>query len=133
MHPNDVAELGYFEPRVLPTGELAALNKFLFTVGILAGIDEFSYRCRWCFESAEAASRALQAWDGRDDPPGPWIKQKGKNDAGEVVDRGNPATCEHKLLSARGMPCDSEIYCADCGLVHRAAADFAQPQSLKHE
>ena len=91
MHPNDVIEFGYFEPRVLPTGELAALNKLLFTVGVLTGIDKFGYRCRWCYANAEAASSALQAWDGRGDPPGPWIKQKGRNDAGEAVDRSNPS------------------------------------------
>lgn len=76
---------GYAYLRRLPTGEWAALRKFLFTTGLVVGIDLHGYRTRFCYERAEDALDALLAWDGSGDPSGPWIKEKGLG-----VDRLNP-------------------------------------------
>lgn len=75
---------GYWSARMLPDGQVAALLKFNFTVGLVVGIDECAYKTRFCYPDAESASAALESWDGVGDPPGPWIKQKGG------VDRCNP-------------------------------------------
>ena len=71
-----ILSLGYTHPRKLPTGEWAALQRYLYTTGIVIIEDEHSWRTRWCFEFAIEARKALDAWDGTGDPPGPWIKQK---------------------------------------------------------
>lgn len=88
MTKEEVAELGYPWSRLLPTGEWAGLRTFMFTVGLCVGIDETSYRTRFCYEGEHwrAAHDALMTWDGLGDPPGPWIKEKGANE------RRNPAT-----------------------------------------
>lgn len=86
MHPADLEAMGYREIRPLPNGELAALFPFIFTVGIVVGLDDFGYRCRWCYDNYAVASAALAAWDGTEDPPGPWIKKKGRTLEGEHVD-----------------------------------------------
>jgi len=93
MNSNDAARFvaeGYFGLRLLPTGELAGLYRFIFTTGLCVGLQtdgpEFTiYRCRYCYQSEGEALAALVSWDGRDDPPGPWIKQKGLG-----IDRSNP-------------------------------------------
>lgn len=80
---------GYLNPRRLPTGEWAAISIFMFTAGILVGIDEVGYRTRFCYHRLADAQKALAEWDGTGDPPGPWIKEKGR--AGE---RSNPMAAE---------------------------------------
>jgi hypothetical protein len=72
----------------LPTGEWAAICKYLFTTGIVVGLDESSYRIRWCYERQQEAGMALLTWDGRGDPPGNWIKVKGRLLDGTHVDHG---------------------------------------------
>ena len=81
---------GYVLPIKLPTGEWAALNQFMFTVGLVVGLDPYGYRCRYCYESGREATQALLLWNGEGDPTGPWIKHKGKTREGKVVDRDNP-------------------------------------------
>lgn len=71
-----VIELGYLEPRQLPTGEWAALAPMLFTTDIFIIVDEYSWRTRWSYAYMSDAARALRDWDGTGDPPGPWIKEK---------------------------------------------------------
>lgn len=87
MTPGEIADLGYEYARLLPTGEWVALNRFLFTVGLLVGIDRVGYRTRFCYPSWRTAMDALMVWDGTGDPPGRWIKEKGRG-----VERDNPAT-----------------------------------------
>jgi len=89
--PERVAEgLGYMNVRTLPTGEVAGIMSFMFTWGIIVGITRYSYRVRYCYESASEAVPALLYWDGEGDPPGPWVKAKGKNKEGVSEDRLNP-------------------------------------------
>ena len=67
---------GYVRCIVLPTGEIAGLHQMLYTCGLVVGLNDFGWRTRFCYESKEEAQKALDAWDGRGDPPGPWIKSK---------------------------------------------------------
>ncbi len=60
----------------LPTGELAGLKSFMFTVGLCVGLHDHGYRVRYCYPSWGAAEAALKAWDGFGDPSGLWIKAK---------------------------------------------------------
>lgn len=74
-------ELGYTEPKLLPDGRWCALMRFMFTAGLVVGIDERgNYDWRYCYERAEDASAALDTWDGTGHPSGPWIKRKGHPD-----------------------------------------------------
>lgn len=74
-----LAGYGYSELRQLATGEIAGLRQFLFTSGVVVGLDAAGYRTRYCFERHADALAALQAWDGHGDPGGPWIKRKGRD------------------------------------------------------
>jgi len=71
---------GYSHARVLPTGEVAALWRFLFTTGLLVGIDRIGYRTRFCYAKASEAIEAIATWDGKGNPPGYWIKEKGRRE-----------------------------------------------------
>jgi hypothetical protein len=79
---------GYCFIRRLPSGEWAALSRMAFTVGIVVGLDETGYRCRWCYAHQLEALEALAVWDGTGNPAGPWLKQKGRLMDGRSVDRG---------------------------------------------
>lgn len=65
------------EITTLPTGEMAAVQSFMFTHGLLVELDVVSYGGRYCYETYEEAVAALRSWDGNGDPPGDWIKYKG--------------------------------------------------------
>jgi hypothetical protein len=67
---------GYRALRELPTGEIAGVMSMLYTTGLFLGLTSDSWRTRYCYESPAAAKAALLLWDGRGDPPGPWIKEK---------------------------------------------------------
>jgi hypothetical protein len=86
--PNEeqFAELGYEAVRKLDTGEWAGLMRFMFTTGLVVGLDSFGYRTRFCFKHRSDALASITAWNGSGDPPGPWIKEKGR------VERSNPRT-----------------------------------------
>jgi len=59
-------------------GEIVGLSQFIFTCGILVGMDETGYKHRYCYHDANAASAALIRWiiEGGDEPSG-YIKRKG--------------------------------------------------------
>ncbi len=69
-------DMGYGMPIRLD-GELVALGPFLYTVGIIVGMDETGYKHRFCYASENEAMIGLLAWIGNDDeePPG-YIKKK---------------------------------------------------------
>ena len=81
----------YSHLRRLSTGEWVGVQRFLFTWGLMVGLDERGYRTRFCYEHPQDAVWAAQHWDGSGDPPGPWVKEKGRG--GE---RSNP--CLDKRL-----------------------------------
>lgn len=69
---------GYGPFKVMPDGSLAALNKFIFTTGLLTGVEwHNAYVRRWCYEGRAEAFLALSLFDGQGDPHGPWLKYKG--------------------------------------------------------
>jgi hypothetical protein len=72
--------------RTLPNHDVVGVRRFMFTWGLLVGIDGSGYRLRYCYEHQRDALNALMAWDGVGDPPGPWVKKKGLG-----VDQLNPA------------------------------------------
>lgn len=93
----EVLSEDYLHPRRLPTGQWLALQRQLFTWGlyVIEDGDWAGWRCRFCYETAPEAMAALIAWDGvGDDPPGLWVKQKGRDSAGRWVDRLNPRLAE---------------------------------------
>ena len=73
--------------RQLPSGKWIALHPFLFTVGLLVGVERVTYERRFCYpyERVAEAVYAVKNWDGNGDPPGRWIKEKGLG-----IDRSNP-------------------------------------------
>lgn len=96
MTAEEIIALGFVHPIQHTSGEWCAVQKFMFTCGIVIGINEFGYRCRWCYGFAGDAMIAHLTWDGTgDDPSGPWIKQKGINSEGKPVDRSNPNKLYH--------------------------------------
>ena len=53
------------------------LLSFNFTMGLVVDVTWEGHGRRYCYEFAKDALAALDAWDGRDHPGGPWIKCKG--------------------------------------------------------
>lgn len=82
-------DIGYTDMRVV-SGKVCGLYPFMFTIGVVVGLDEFGYERRYCFDNRHDALDALNAWDGVGHPPGPWIKLKGTHN-GCRVDLLNPA------------------------------------------
>jgi hypothetical protein len=68
-----VDDCGYRHVRILPDGRRwAAVYRFRFTAAVIVGrIGEMvSYDDRWCYYDEQAASDALKAWDGTNEPLG---------------------------------------------------------------
>lgn len=57
---------------------LCGIMRQLFTVGLFYGLDLYSYGGRYCYPTLADAVEGLLNWDGQGDPPGNWIKHKGK-------------------------------------------------------
>jgi len=66
--------------REIPGRGLCALFRFMFTVGLVYGIDEIGYVGRYCYSNLADAKKDLGIWDGKEDPPGDWIKHKGETE-----------------------------------------------------
>lgn len=69
---------GYFEFREISNRGLCCLNNFMFTTGIIIGLDMFGYYGRYCYSDPIDAFKSYISWDGIGDPPGNWIKYKGR-------------------------------------------------------
>ena len=67
---------GYTHIKAMQDGTICAIQKQLFTTGIVIGLDRTGYQRRYCYELEAVAREALVQWDGVGDPPGPWIKEK---------------------------------------------------------
>lgn len=74
--PNWWLRQGYCRHRQLPDGRWAAVHLLLYTTALVDGIDAQGSRRSWCYETHQEAIGALECWDGNDDPPGMWIKEK---------------------------------------------------------
>lgn len=68
---------GYQFVKEIPGRGFCGLMRLFYTVGLFYNIDEYSYEGRYCFHTAYDALLALHMWDGKNDPPGNWIKHKG--------------------------------------------------------
>jgi hypothetical protein len=73
-------DMGYLTPREIGGLGWCAGYPFLFTYALVVGLDEFGYRYRYCYEAVGPVMTALAEWDGVGDPPGPWIKRKGRGE-----------------------------------------------------
>lgn len=81
--------LGYTGLCEKPGVGLCGLMQFMFTGGLVIGLGPRSYKGRYCYETMLEAQLCLEAWDGKGDPPGRWIKYKG---AGQEERLGPGAT-----------------------------------------
>jgi hypothetical protein len=77
-----LAREGYRPVRVLPSGVVIGVMPQLYTTGLFVGLNEFSWKRRYCYEHQVEAVIAFVSWDGEGDPPGPWIKEKPSNRLG---------------------------------------------------
>lgn len=59
-------DMGYGSP-IKMDGEIVALGPFIFTTGIMVGMDEVGYKHRFCYHNVNEATVALLAWIGSDD------------------------------------------------------------------
>ena len=85
---------GYRQLRRLPSGEIAGISRLLYTTALFVGIDGTGYRLRYCYENDLHALEALKQWDGTGDPPGPWIKAKGRGIDGKQRDDIGPGAID---------------------------------------
>lgn len=79
---------GYFFLREVD-GQVCGLHQYVFTCGLVVGLNESSYERRYCYENRFDAVLAFAAWNGKEHPSGPWIKLKGRYQ-GKGVDMLNP-------------------------------------------
>jgi len=75
MTADEFADTGISHLRVLPTGEVAGLKRFLFTHAIIAGITPTGYSRRYCFQEYSEALGSLLQWSGDGDPPGKYVNK----------------------------------------------------------
>lgn len=68
-----------------PNRGVCGLSRFLFTVGLVYGIDDIGYKGRYCYHTMAEAKAALLEWDGSGHPPGNWVKHKGRG-----IEESNP-------------------------------------------
>jgi hypothetical protein len=73
---SEFRQMGYRNLKDTAAGKCATM-KFIFTTGLVFGLDDSGYRGRYCYETETEAFIALMLWDGTGDPQGPWIKYKG--------------------------------------------------------
>lgn len=55
---------------------ICGLGRFTYTTAVVVGLDETSYKRRYCYEHKGHAEAVLPSWDGEGYPSGPWIKCK---------------------------------------------------------
>lgn len=68
---------GYSDVRMIQGKGWCGLRRFIFTTGLVVGIDEVGYVGRYCYKHHAGAKEALKSWSGKGDPDGQWIKYKG--------------------------------------------------------
>jgi hypothetical protein len=74
---NTLVENGYEQCRQLSDGRWIGLYRMMYTVGLFVGLDEYGYSHRYCYDTYSEAKEDVLLWDGKNDPPGNWIKRKG--------------------------------------------------------
>lgn len=94
LNADTLREIGYSEARLLPGRGWCGLMRMMYTTGLFYGLDQCSYKGRYCYHSWLEAVEALRNWDGQGDPPGEWIKEK-------PSDRHGPGSAEWDYLNQR--------------------------------
>lgn len=74
----ELMQNGYSIIMRVPGRGVCAVIRMVYTVGLCYGLDKTGYRGRYCYETLQEAISALALWDGTGDPPGDWIKHKGR-------------------------------------------------------
>ena len=88
---------GFYSIKRLATGELAGLMKYMFTTGIVVGLNEYGYRIRFCYPEEEKANEAFASYSGDSFPDDAnWVKAKGRNIDSSYVDNLNPKWVSNK-------------------------------------
>jgi hypothetical protein len=77
METTEDWKLEYMLLREVPGIGLCGIKPMMFTYSLVVRLDEMGYQWRYCYEYAADAVAAIKQWDGKDHPPGPWIKLKG--------------------------------------------------------
>lgn len=68
---------GYFDIKVI-NGVYCGLYRFIFTTGLVVGLDFYGYNHRYCYNTNAEAKEALSKYvDTNEHPPGNWLKRKG--------------------------------------------------------
>lgn len=71
-------------------GVLCGIRRFIFTTGLVVGLNRIGYDGRYCYESHADAVAALEKWDMNGDPDGDWIKYKGNGgERSRIIDKFN--------------------------------------------
>jgi hypothetical protein len=75
---NFYKSIGYSCLRYVPNKGLCGLHEFLFTIGIVYGLDSTGYKGRYCYpkENLVDAVVALADWSGEGGPKGNWVAHK---------------------------------------------------------
>lgn len=69
---------GYYNIKFIPNLGLCGLKRFAFTTGLVVGMDNYSYKGRYCYPIHADAVKAINEWNGVGDPSGEWVKYKGE-------------------------------------------------------
>lgn len=69
--------LGYSDVTVRHSRGICGIYRYMYTGGLVVGMDITGHRGRYCYPSMNEAREALAAWSGEGDPGGAWIKYKG--------------------------------------------------------
>jgi hypothetical protein len=72
-----LTEDGYTHLREI-NGLICGLYRYIFTIGLVVGLDEYGYKYRYCYENRIDAIVDIAEWDGKGHPSGDWIKRKGE-------------------------------------------------------
>jgi len=72
-------EEGYVQLKEIEGRGICGVRKFIFTYGLIYGLDESGFKGRWCYDNYVEPVVALHNWDGIGDPKGNWIKYKGED------------------------------------------------------
>ena len=94
----------YLNLTEIPGRGFCAIHKYLYTTGLLYGLDFLGIQGRYCYETPWEACEALLLWDGKEDPPGNWIMHKGRN--GEY---SNPKYVKSKYQELKAITPLSEL------------------------
>jgi hypothetical protein len=79
---NYLINAGFKNLREIPNKGICGLHSMLFTTGLMINLQPLDfqiYEGRYCFHTFQAAA-ALEQWNGQNDPPGNWIKYKGRTE-----------------------------------------------------